>query len=80
MTLEEMAEALRAAGWRVQGPVDQKTCKHLLRRETGSVRSDGYSRVSGYCPECGASWDRETPAQPQEPFDISMQPRNGTSS
>jgi len=64
MTDDEMVSALRAKGWRIQPPIDPKTCKHPQARGSGSLSSDGASKSDGYCPDCGASWHQETAGDP----------------
>jgi hypothetical protein len=59
MTNEEMAAALRRAGWRVQPPLTKENCRHPRKFGSGSIGSDGASRMTWYCPDCYASHDFE---------------------
>lgn len=67
MTDEEMVTALRAKGWSVKPPIDQKTCKHPRMRSQGAASSNGASKSSGYCPDCAYSYSHETPPNPDLP-------------
>lgn len=64
MTHEEMAAELTRAGWRVRAPITKETCKHSMRIGSGMIGSDGSSKSSWYCPECGDSGHSETPSRP----------------
>jgi hypothetical protein len=67
MTNEEMAAALRKAGWRVSEPLTPKNCKHPRKQGRGQIGSDGSSKLSWYCPDCHASDSFETPPNPDLP-------------
>lgn len=64
MTDEEMIMVLRAKGYRVQPPIDQKTCKHPRLRGSGMIGCDGASKSEGYCQDCGYNYSHETPGDP----------------
>lgn len=59
MELKEMAEALRAAGWRVQEPL--KNCSHTNRSGSGINMPDGSGYWEWWCPDCDARERRDFP-------------------
>lgn len=66
-TPEQMADALRAAGWKVFPPVDQKKCTHPHRQGFGWVSADGSSGGDWHCPDCGASDAYSSPPSQRVP-------------
>lgn len=44
-----------------------ENCKHQRANGSGSLGSDGSSKMSWRCQDCGKSWVQETPPHPQGP-------------
>ncbi len=67
MTNEEMAAELIKAGWRVQSPLTKANCKHPRKQGSGMLGSDGSSKMSWFCPDCGDSHEFSSPASQHMP-------------
>lgn len=76
MTNEEMAAALRAAGWRVAEPITQDNCPHLHKMGSGGISSDGSGFSEWTCQTCGKHERHEFPPNPRHD-PLSIIPWNG---
>jgi hypothetical protein len=59
---EEMAELLRAAGWRVAPPLTIENCPHTYAYGSGSIGHDGSGHSDWFCPACGKHSSQTFPA------------------
>jgi hypothetical protein len=48
----------------------RENCKHPRKNGTGMVGSDGSSKMTWSCPDCGQSGGTETPARPTQPVSL----------
>lgn len=44
----------------------KRTCRHPRQQGSGSLSSDGSSAMKGFCPDCGATWEHETPPREKD--------------
>lgn len=72
----EMAKAALEAAERVREQHRVATCTHPNKWGSGTMSSDGSSKLDWHCKDCGKSFHSETPAQPASPLNILTLPRN----
>lgn len=52
------------------------TCTHFNKWGSGTLSSDGSSKLDWHCKDCGKSFHSETPPRPPAPIDILSIPQN----
>lgn len=75
MTDDEMAEVLRAKGWRIQPPLTQANCSHHRARGSSGAGTAGFFS-EWWCLDCGKYSRYESAPTPEQLRIMSMQPSN----